>query len=157
MVKWALGALMLLNFCANADEISVNGSVPIKPNPTYTQGDFCDRRDTDYEGIRYKDKVAVCYRNVTWEIKDQVYAQYNVPRKCRKYYTVDHYVPLFMGGSNQVQNLWPEHKDIKATRQTLEQELYNRLNAGEIGQDYALRVITHAKQHPPHVVPRGCN
>ena len=156
MVKWVVGALTLLSFYANA-AVTVPGNVPVKPDPSYTIGDFCDLRDTDFDEVRYKEKVAICIRNVSWELKDFVYEKYGVPRHCRKYYTMDHYVPLFMGGSNQAQNLWPEHKDIKATRQNLEQDLYSQLKNGLVTQEAALHVITHAKQNPPHLVPRGCN
>jgi len=157
MVRGVVALVALLSFCANAQESPPAGKVPLKPNPEITTGDFCDRRDNDFEGTRYKEKVAICYRDVSRDRKTAVYRAYGIPDRCRPFFTVDHYIPLSMGGSNQVQNLWPEHKDIKATRQNLEQETYEQLANGHLTQEQALHIVTHAKQHPPHVVPRGCN
>lgn len=157
MIKLLVGAALLLNFCAFADEGPAAGRVPMKPNPEYTTGDYCDKKDTDFQEVRYGEKVPICRRAVTWYAKDQIYKEYGISERCRQYYTVDHYIPLSMGGSNELNNLWPEHKDIKATRQNLEQELYIKLSRGEIGVEYAVHTIVHAKQNPPSVVPRGCN
>jgi hypothetical protein len=157
MIKLLVGASFLLNFYAFAQDNPVTGKVPMKPNPELTNGDYCDKKDTDFEEIRYNEKVAICRRAVTWYAKDQIYKEYGIPDRCRQHYTVDHYIPLSMGGSNQMNNLWPEHKDIKATRQNLEQEMYIKLNRGEVGVEHAVHTIVHAKLNPPSVVPRGCN
>lgn len=159
MIKWVVGAAVLLNiYAAVAQEVDpITGRVPMKPDPGYTTGDYCDKQDVDFNEVRYQEKVAICRRAVTWFAKDLVYDHYGISKRCRSYYTVDHYIPLSMGGSNELNNLWPEHKDIKATRQNLEQELYTRLAKGEIGVEYAVRTVVHAKQNPPSVVPRGCN
>jgi hypothetical protein len=157
MIKWVVGAALVLNFYAYADENPAAAGVPMKPDPSYTTGDYCTKTDEDFSEVRYAEKVAVCRRAVTWFAKDVVYKNYGISDHCRQYYTVDHYIPLSMGGSNQLENLWPEHKDIKATRQNLEQQYYNKLAKGEVSLEYALRTIVHAKRNPPHVVPRGCN
>lgn len=156
MIRFFISTLVLLGFYANAADVANTGSVPLHPNPDYTTGDFCKPKDPDFQEYRYKERVPTCYRDVSWGRKARVYGEYKIPQKCWKYYTVDHYIPLFMGGSNQEINLWPEHKDVKATRQNLEQELYDQMRAGTITQKRAIEVITHAKLHPPHVVPKAC-
>lgn len=156
MIRFVASAAFLLNFYAHADVSVTKADVPVKPNPEYTKGDFCNPKDPDFMEYRYKERVPTCIRDVSWARKAQVYGEYKIPQKCWKYYTVDHYIPLFMGGSNKEVNLWPEHKDVKATRQNLEQELYEQMKGGQISQKRAIDVITHAKQHPPHVIPRGC-
>lgn len=150
MIRWMVLPLLLLSFSASAYD------APMHPNPEVTTGDYCDEQDSHFEGYRYREKVATCYREVSKERKAKIYEMYGVPKRCRKQYTVDHFVPLSMGGSNAVENLWPEHKDIKATRQNMEQELYNQLENGEISVRTALQRIRHAKMNPPHVDPREC-
>ncbi len=150
MVRAMMVLLSLLTFYANAFE------APLRPNPEVTSGDLCTPQDGDFEGFRYRENIPTCYRDVSREVKADIYESYGVPEKCRRQYTVDHYIPLSLGGSNQPANLWPEHKDIKATRQNLEQNLYTQVRAGLISQRQALEVIVQAKNNPPHVDPRGC-
>ena len=47
-------------------------------------------------------------RDVSEGLKDQVYASYGLPRDPPGKYEVDHLIPLALGGSNDIANLWPE-------------------------------------------------
>jgi hypothetical protein len=47
-------------------------------------------------------------RNVPSSEKDQVYAEYGIYHHYSGQYEVDHLVPLELGGSNDIANLWPE-------------------------------------------------
>ena len=47
-------------------------------------------------------------RNVPVELKHEVYAEYGVKHRKKGEYEVDHLVPLELGGSNDIANLWPE-------------------------------------------------
>lgn len=47
-------------------------------------------------------------RNVPFQEKDQVYAEYSIYHHYSGEYEVDHLVPLELGGSNDIANLWPE-------------------------------------------------
>jgi hypothetical protein len=47
-------------------------------------------------------------RNVPFSEKDQVYAEYDIYQHYAGQYEVDHLVPLELGGSNDIANLWPE-------------------------------------------------
>jgi hypothetical protein len=47
-------------------------------------------------------------RNVPFSEKDQVYAEYGIFNHVPGQYEVDHLVPLELGGSNDIANLWPE-------------------------------------------------
>ncbi len=47
-------------------------------------------------------------RNVPISEKDQVYAEYGIYHHSSGQYEVDHLVPLELGGSNDISNLWPE-------------------------------------------------
>ena len=50
-------------------------------------------------------------RNVSEKTKNQVYAEYGVIDHNRDTYEVDHFIPLELGGSNDINNLWPEAAD----------------------------------------------
>jgi hypothetical protein len=47
-------------------------------------------------------------RNVPETEKDQVYAEYGIASHAPSEYEVDHLIPLELGGSNDIANLWPE-------------------------------------------------
>ena len=47
-------------------------------------------------------------RNVPSSVKKQVYAEYGVTSHTTGQYEVDHFIPLELGGSNDISNLWPE-------------------------------------------------
>lgn len=155
MIKGSIVLGLALSACvATANELNY----PVKPNPEVTVGDFCNEKDPDFVGYRYKEKIPYCIRNVSGWTKAEIYDLYGIPEDCRDEYTVDHFVPLALGGSNHDPNLWPEHKHVKATRQNLEMEVYTQLKNGEISQREAVQVITHAKMNPPaaHMVPSKC-
>lgn len=140
-----LAGAMLINLStmAFAEE------VPLTPNPEITYGDYCSPDDPNFVEYRYEEDVAYCRRAVSRHMKKHIYTVYQIPEGCKENYTVDHLIPLAMGGSNKPENLWPEHKRIKATRRTLEQELYDKLRRGEISQKEAVETIVNAKKNPP--------
>jgi len=45
---------------------------------------------------------------VPFSEKDQAYAEYGIYHHYSGQYEVDHLVPLELGGSNDIANLWPE-------------------------------------------------
>ena len=47
-------------------------------------------------------------RNVPQSVKDEVYAEYGITSHSSGQYQIDHFVPLELGGSNDISNLWPE-------------------------------------------------
>jgi len=96
------------------------------PNPTLTPGDTLP-------GATVED---VCtpgwakeHRSVTESMRDQVYAEYKRtqgPSCCE----VDHVVPLELGGSNDIKNLWPQPYDPRPgayEKDSLENELHKRV------------------------------
>ena len=101
------------------------------PDPTLTPGDT-------FPGVTVDD---VCtpgwakeHRSVTESMRDQVYAEYKRTRgpSCCE---VDHLVPLELGGSNEIKNLWPQPDDPRpgdAEKDQLENELHKRVCKGEM-------------------------
>jgi hypothetical protein len=81
------------------------GPAYLYPNPTLTPG-----------AVHTTDASAICapgyassVRNVSAATKKQVYAEYGAsyPQSTGAY-EVDHFIPLEIGGSNDIQNLWLE-------------------------------------------------
>ena len=52
-------------------------------------------------------------RNVSMATKRAVFSEYGIPYSLRYKYEVDHLIPLELGGSNDIINLWPESYLIK--------------------------------------------
>jgi hypothetical protein len=122
---------------------------PEHPDPAATPGELCSRNDSDYYENRYKENIPYCERNVSEGLKTRIYEFYGVPKENRDNYTIDHFIPLSIGGSNHQVNLWPEHRGIKALRQNLEMEVYEAVLAGKMTQQEAVSKIVEAKMHPP--------
>ncbi|MCB0405843.1 MAG: HNH endonuclease [Bdellovibrionales bacterium] len=123
--------------------------VPLIPNPEFTNGDLCGVKDKDFDEFRYDEEIAHCKRNVSKGRRDGIYEDYNIPSRCRNDYTIDHFIPLSIGGNNRNENLWPEHKAIKAVRENLEYDVYLDLRGARITQKEAVSIIRTAKLAPP--------
>lgn len=121
---------------------------PLTPNDKMTPGERCNDEDADFSEYRYAEEIPYCARNVSGGTKKTVYESYGVGESERKQYTIDHLIPLSLGGSNHRVNLWPEHKEVKALRPTLEMELYVSLKDGALNQEQAIEKILDAKFHP---------
>ncbi len=75
------------------------------PDSTCTPGDvFTDATASDVCTPGYTKTV----RNVPTSLKNQVYANYGILSHSSGEYEVDHFIPLELGGSNDITNLWPE-------------------------------------------------
>ena len=134
-----LSTLLPLNLTASA--------FPSTPkNPI---GSLCDTTDSDFYEYRYEEGIPYCVRSVSSNHKKRIYKKYKISKKCRHKYTIDHTIPLALGGNNSTKNLWPEHKSIKALRQNLEVYLYRQILNGEISQENAVQTILWAKNNPP--------
>ena len=85
-------------------------------------------------------------RAVTTEMKRQVYAEYGIPYPAPSgAYEVDHFIPLELGGSNDVANLWPEAAQPRPgfhEKDAVETALHNEVcKAHTMMLDQAQRVI----------------
>ena len=75
------------------------------PDPRCTPGAYFSRAGRSMICVRgYSSKV----RHVTASMKRRVYASYGIYSHRRGQYEVDHLVPLEGGGSNSIDNLFPE-------------------------------------------------
>ena len=143
MINWVILSGLIFSSSVFASNF------PVKPDPQVTFGDYCSPDDPHFDGYRYPERIAHCARTKNASNKRRAYELYNVPTRCRREYTVDHFIPLSMGGSNALENLWPEHRNVKATRQNLENEIFDDLAAGLMEQAEAVNIIIEAKMNPP--------
>lgn len=132
-MKWFL--LLLLSFSAEA--------IVLKSNPNITPGSLCSKDSKDFLELRYKEQVAVCKRNVSVSLKDKVYAAYQVPVDQRALYTIDHKISLFLGGSNNQDNLWPQLREISSAN--LEQKTFLLLKDEVLSLEQAKSLILSIK------------
>jgi hypothetical protein len=125
--------------------INIVFAYPKIPNKEISPGNLCSLTNKDFKELRYQEKIPYCSRNVSTSLKDKIYNTYKIPKEERKNYTIDHIIPLSLGGSNDFKNLWPEHYEVKNTRQNLEYNLYIKIREGKINQDCAIKVIFYEK------------
>jgi hypothetical protein len=107
-------------------------------------GDFCTRNDKDFSHFDYPDRVARCDRNVSYEMKNQVCQDYGVYN--RKGYTVDHIIPLSLGGSNSRKNLWCQSRKIFTGH--LEYYYYRMVRDGKMRHAQAVHELITWKFDP---------
>ena len=66
----------------------------------------------------------------------------------RMAFKIDHLIPLCLGGSNNQNNLWPQHKTIYENTDPLEPFLCQVLSAGKIKQAEAVKILLEIKKSP---------
>jgi hypothetical protein len=97
----------------NKDPISTNISSPlytlkyskvIYPNDQLTPGDI-QTNDLNVICYEYYSKLLVMLPD---DVTKQVYARYNITNPGYHEFEIDHWVPLALGGSNNIENLWPQ-------------------------------------------------
>ena len=79
-------------------------------------------------------------RNVPTSEKNQVYAEYGILSHTAGQYEVDHLVPLELGGSNDIANLWPEAASPKPgfhEKDKVENYLHDQVCSGAISLQQA--------------------
>lgn len=122
---------------------------PTGPNETMTPGETCQRPDA----IRYPERINYCNRDVSSGEKNAIISSYDrqfgfeIGRMQRGDFKIDHYIPLCMGGSNNIKNLWPQHKSVYVMTDPLEQKLCELMSAGKMLQRLAMEKIRFAKNN----------
>ncbi|MFZ3228918.1 MAG: hypothetical protein WA160_01845 [Pseudobdellovibrio sp.] len=112
------------------------------PNTQLTPGVLCTPSDSDFKGYDYPSKVARCNRNIGNPEKAEVAKNYgNIPASEWVNYEFDHYIPLCAGGSNNIQNLWPQPIAEAKQKDVIEVQVCTALKAGTMTQDQALQKI----------------
>src|SRR5215475_14711044 len=77
---------------------------PYLPKPELTPGDVFDVILEDVCTPGYTKKV----RAVPSALRTQAFKSYGIASDRRSEYQLDHLIPLALGGSNSIKNLWPQ-------------------------------------------------
>jgi hypothetical protein len=140
-----LVAILILSFGASAGRYLAD--YPKGPETSLTPGRLCDRPDA----YRYPERIPYCNREVDPMLKDMVFREYRnlgyrLDPKQRSNYKIDHLIPLCAGGSNEEDNLWPQHITIYTQTDPLESLGCEKLKLGKIKQADLVRLIINAKK-----------
>jgi len=122
---------------------------PKTPNLSITSGKLCDRPVK----MRYPEQIAYCERDVTYQTKEIIISEYDqkggygIAKLPREDFKIDHLIPLCVGGSNDIANLWPQHKSVYALTDPLEPALCEKMSFGKLKQSDAVRIVIEGKTH----------
>jgi hypothetical protein len=137
---------------------------PILPDPKLTPGDVFDVTIQDVCTPGYSRKV----RAVPRALRKQAYAQYGIASANEGDYQMDHLIPLSLGGSNSIRNLWPQSYHTAPwnahVKDVLEVRLHNLVCNGkvdlqtaqhEIATDWIKAYQKYIAESPPasHIQP----
>ena len=148
----ALGLLLFLTRVLFAQE-----PTPILPDANMTPGDTFDVTAQDICTHGYARKV----RDVPAEMKRQVYREYGITSHGRGDYEIYRLIPLELGGSNSIKNLWPEsHRTAwnAQVKDRLESKLHELVCSGQLDLKTAQQAIasnwieaykTYVSPNPP--------
>lgn len=120
---------------------------PVGPNPQTTPGSLCENSEVR----RYPENIVYCDRDVSTATKNALIKMYDnelgyhIGSMSRGDFKIDHFIPLSIGGSNNSDNLWPQHKSVYKVTDPLEQLLFDKIKDGHIKQEEAIRVIREGK------------
>lgn len=120
---FAFVSLILGTATAAADELAVPNPIltPGAIDPAASVGIVCNRSTKER-------------RSVTASMKAAVLAAYNVPEAESSHYEIDHLIPLAIGGSNALANLWPQPWVEADEKDVLEVELQREVCHGLVSQ-----------------------
>lgn len=118
----------------------------ILPNPVLTPGVALSVTAKDVCVPGYSKKI----RNVPDSVKRQAYALYGIKSHKAGEYEVDHLISLELGGSNSINNLWPElmHLNVGGfdegakTKDALENRLHAEVCSGRLSLSDAQQMIS---------------
>lgn len=144
MLQIILGLLITISSFAGS---TFKAEFPTGPESTLTPGSLCDRPDA----YRYPERIPYCNRDVDSSLKNDVFREYRddgyrLNPKDRQKYKIDHLIPLCAGGSNEEDNLWPQHVSIYTLTDPLEGVGCDKLKEGLIKQTELIKLILSAKK-----------
>jgi hypothetical protein len=142
MKRIALPVLVLLSLNVFAG----GPNYPLNPDPVLTPGSLCNEPDR----YRYPEQIPYCEREVNSYTKEIIFSNYRRERgfrlnSDRSLYKIDHFISLCAGGSNNTDNLWPQHASISVITDPIESKGCEKLSQGLITQKDLVDLIRKAK------------
>lgn len=140
--------LILLSLILNIQTV-LAASYPKAPDQRLTPGSLCTTPDR----YRYPEQIPYCERNVNSFMKEHIFLLYRTELGYslsgdRSNYKVDHYIPLCMGGSNNQDNLWPQHVNVGKLTDSIESMGCEIMGKGKLSQSEAIELVKQAKNDP---------
>ena len=121
----------VLAFLFLIEAVLAQQPTPLLPDPKLTPGDVFDVTAQDICVPGYAKKV----RAVPAWLKRKAYAEYRITEYKTGDYEVDHLIPLSLGGSNSIRNLWPQSTSTSPwnsyVKDALERKLHRLVCASE--------------------------
>jgi hypothetical protein len=145
-MKFVVSTLVLV-LSLSAHAFGKNTDYPEGPDLRLTPGSLCDHPTER----RYPERIAYCHRNVESQLKREIFREYdsklgyNTTRMDRQSFKIDHYIPLCMGGSNEKDNLWPQHVSVYTLTDPMEGLACEKMAEGKLSQDHAIELIKRGK------------
>ncbi len=112
----------------------------VLPDPTLTPGGTFNATVSQICTPGYSKSV----RDVSTATKNRVYAEYHITHHAPGEYEVDHLIPLEIGGSNDIKNLFPQPAEPRPgfhEKDVLENTLHDLVCAGKLDLAIAQRDI----------------
>lgn len=137
----------LFSLATLASTAAFAADFPQGPAKELTPGALCEKPDQR----RYPERIAYCRRDVDVSTKEEVVSEYDsrfgyrIAQIGRDHFKIDHYIPLCMGGGNDIDNLWPQHLSISAVTDKLEEQACNQMSRGKLLQARAVEMIRAGK------------
>lgn len=107
------------------------------PDSTLTPGVAADVTEKEICVKGYSKKA----RNVPAALKRQVYEEYGAHKEAGKCCEVDHLISLELGGSNALENLWPQPYPQAHWKDKIENRLHRDICSGKITMEQAQQQI----------------
>jgi hypothetical protein len=104
--------------------VGADARQPYLPDPELTPGDVFEVTLADICTPGYSKTV----RAVPKYLRDQAFRKYGIEPHQRGDYQLDHLIPLALGGSNSVRNLWPQPHHAPPWGARAKDRLENRLH-----------------------------
>ena len=148
MIKFLVTGLVTFSAAFSlAFEASNNAKFPQGPDPILTPGELCSTGNIR----RYPEGIRYCPRDVQSDEKRNIIDTYDkargfqVGQMPRGQFKIDHYIPLCAGGSNERDNLWPQHESIYNVTDPLEAAICEKMSQGKLKQADAIAIIKQGK------------